>query len=145
MTVQLGEDLDIVVCGRGFRVPRSLETLQRAEKIVGALRPWAERLDQRAVQIYELVAIWRAILTEQPCGPSLPGETEIEDWVFDKGLAHHDDLAVFLYSLTMGEDEIERVRNWQARKETFARRWDEHAGSLNGTSPLSARQGARNA
>lgn len=51
-------------------------------------------------------------------GPATPSELELEEWIFKKGLQNHDDLAVFLYSLTMGRDEINRVRRWNEHRMT---------------------------
>lgn len=118
MTVQLGDDFTIEVCGRRFVVSWSIETLRRAEQAVGAVVPWANRLDIGDVRIREIAAVYRAILIEEVGGPSIPTEEELVKWAYARGVVNHGDLAVFLYSLTMGKEEIARVRRWQQLQES---------------------------
>lgn len=119
MTVQLGEDLDIEVCGRAFHVPRSLETLRRAERVVGPVAPWAERLERQDCRLEEISRMYAAVLELPPPAPTPPELAEIDEWIFEKGLANHDEFSVFLYSLTMGREEIERTLRWhEMRKES---------------------------
>ena len=114
MTVQLGEDLEITICGRTYRFVRSLETLMRAEAVVGAVARWAERLEHHQCKLEEIAAIYAALIERTGEGPALPTKHELDEWIFKRGLQNHDDLAVFLYSLTMGREEIERVLRWKA-------------------------------
>ncbi len=115
MTVQLGEDLEITICGRTYHFVRSLETLRRVEAVVGAAAPWAERLEHQG-RLQEIVRVYAALIEPLAGGPAAPSELELEEWVFKKGLHSHGDLAVFVYSLTMGRDEIDRVRRWKANR-----------------------------
>lgn len=116
MTVQLGEDLEIKICGRTYRFVRSLETLMRAEAVLGAVAPWAERLEHTQCKLEEIAAIYAALLQPTAEGPAVPTKREIDEWIFKRGLHNHDDLAVFLYSLTMGREEIERVLWWKTHR-----------------------------
>ena len=101
----LAHEASFDICGREVALPRSLEMLRRAESAVGAVAPFAARLDGRQCRVDEIVAVYAALLRDVPGGPT---RKEIADWVFARGLVHRD-LALYLYSLTLGSDEIERV------------------------------------
>ncbi|MDQ8700588.1 hypothetical protein [Hyphomicrobium sp. LHD-15] len=117
MTVQLGEALKIEVCGRAFHIPFCLRTLQRAEWLVGPVAPWAERLEHKECKLEEIARMYAAILeVATPPVPAIPSLAEIDEWIFKKGLTNHDDLSVFLFSLTMGREEIARTVRWNAER-----------------------------
>lgn len=120
MTVQLGEDLEIKVCRARYRIPHTLETLMRVERVVGAAALFAQRMDRRDALHEEIAGVYHAVLEGLTDGPPAPSLEDIDEWVFKVGLAGHDDLAVFLMSLTLGRKTIDRVIRYQTLRRTAA-------------------------
>lgn len=102
---ELARGATLVVCGREYAFDRSLDMLRRAEGAIGAVAPFAQRLDARAARSDEIARVYNAFLRDVPGAPM---QEEVAAWVFERGLLHRE-LAIFLYSLTMGSDELERV------------------------------------
>lgn len=103
----LAHEASFEICGRVYAFERSLDMLRRAEAAIGAVAPFAQRLDARAVRSDEIARVYHAFLRDVAGSPT---QEEIAAWVFARGLAHRE-LAVYLYSLTLGSDELERVAN----------------------------------
>jgi precorrin-6x reductase len=95
----------IEIAGQEVELTRSMRNLARVEQVVGAAHPFALRLDQRAVPQAEIVRVYAAILRDVHGAPSTRA---IEEWVFHHG-SRHSDLALYIYSLTLGAEELEAV------------------------------------
>lgn len=102
----LARDAVFEICGRTYEFPRSLGMLRRAETAVGAVAPFAQRLDARACTVDEIARLYEALTREQTGAPT---REDIARWVFATGLRHRE-LALYLFSLTLGAEELERVR-----------------------------------
>jgi hypothetical protein len=103
---ELARGATLVVCGREYAFDRSLDMLRRAEGAIGAVAPFAQRLDVGAATSDEIVRVYVALLRDRAGAP----QREILDaWVWEEGVRAHQALAVYLYSLTMGSKELRRV------------------------------------
>ena len=101
----LAHEASFEVCGREYTFSRSLDMLRRAESVVGPVAPFAVRLDGRACRIDEVARLYGAMLRDVAGAPT---QREIDEWVFERGLSHTE-FALYLYSLTLGSEELERV------------------------------------
>lgn len=97
----LSETLEI--CDREVTLRRSLENLSRVEAVVGAAAPFALRLEARAVSQREIVRVYAALLRG---AIDEPAQRDLEAWVFKRG-SGHPHLAAFVFSLSMGSDELD--------------------------------------
>lgn len=104
-TATLAHEAVFEICGREYAFPRDLDHLRRAEQTVGAVAPFAARLDARAARSDEIARLYGAFLRDVPGAPT---QSEIDAWVFAQGLQHRA-FAAYLYTLTLGSEELERV------------------------------------
>jgi hypothetical protein len=130
---ELARGAAITVCGREFWLDRSLEMLRRAEAAVGAVAPFAQRLDARAARSDEIARVYGALLRDVHGAPT--GE-EIAEWVFASGMRHQV-LALYLFSLTMGSSELEKVSKERGLNAERSR--DEARGPFAPTAPPTGR------
>lgn len=113
----LAQGVTFDIYDKQVRLLRSLDNLRRVESAVGAAHVFALRVDARAATHAEIVRVYLALLDGALDAPARP---VIESWVFERG-ARHADLAMFVYSLSLGADELDTViaaRNLAAGKRT---------------------------
>ena len=101
----LVHDIEIEVCKRRYVLRRSNDLLRRVEGAVGAVYPFAQRLEQRGCTSSEIARLYLAIPRDLE---NCPSGAEIDAWVFETGLAHAR-LAMFLVTLTIGSEELARI------------------------------------
>lgn len=98
---ELYNEFEMTIAGRQVFLPRSLEMARRVEAAVGAIDPFARRLEKGLVTTSELARFYQALLRSVPDPPSA---REIDTWVFERGAYTHAPAAMYALSLVMGSD-----------------------------------------
>ncbi len=99
------DSFDITIAGRQMFLPRSLAMARRVENAVGAIDPFARRLEKGLVTTSKLARFYLALVREIAEAPSAK---EIDEWVFDCGVYTHVPAAMFAMSLIMSSEMFSR-------------------------------------
>jgi len=103
--VELYNAFEISVAGRQLFLPRSLETAKRIEAAIGAIDPFARRLEKGLVTMTELARFYLALVRDADDAPSAK---EIDAWLFERGVYAHAPAALFAMTLIMGSETFAR-------------------------------------
>lgn len=103
-------DLEVSIGGRLYFVRRSMDVARRVETAVGAIWPFARRIEAVEVQFAEMSRLYAALLRDEPHGPDLKS---IDAWLFEAGLhdAAHQRAAWFLTTLVVGSRILEQEQS----------------------------------
>lgn len=98
------EEFELDIGGRQVFVRPSLDLARRLESAVGALKPFATRLEIGDVTYSEAARMFNALVRETTGGPDAKA---VDAWLFEQGLLRHKAVAIFVYSLTIGSATLE--------------------------------------
>lgn len=98
-------DLEVEIGGRQYFVARTLDVARRVEQAVGAIEPFARRLETGAVTFVEAGRLYGALLRAET---DPPAAKDIDAWLFSRGLFEHRNAAFFLMALIIGSQALAR-------------------------------------
>ncbi|MDZ4843859.1 MAG: hypothetical protein SH859_17185 [Hyphomicrobium aestuarii] len=97
--------ITLPVAGRDLHITADLETTKRLEAVLGALYPFAGRLERAELTHQDVAQIYGVLFRGYPDPPTM---AELTAHVFEQGLHAHKRLAFLLAALTLGTAARER-------------------------------------
>ena len=102
---ELLDQIELDVCEAKFTVLRSRQLALRLEEALGALYPFARRLEDGSATLREVALLYRLMLRDEPEQPS---QLDIDEWSYNRGVLGHEAVSVFLVGLVMGSERLKR-------------------------------------
>ena len=102
---ELYNSFELTIAGRQVFLPRSLEMARRVENAVGAIDPFARRLEKGIVTTSELARFYGALVRGLSDPPAAKA---IDAWIFERGVYGHAPAAMFAMSLIMSSELFQR-------------------------------------
>ena len=99
------EDFELTVAGHQMFIRPAMDVARRVENAVGAIHPFAQKLEAGAATYAELSRLYSALVRADPTAPDAKA---IDAWLFEVGAFAHRPTAFFLTTLIVGSEVLAR-------------------------------------